>query len=847
MASGYPIGEPVASAPGRYCEWCAINPNTFSQADLDAVVAEGVKRSPPRSKFNQVLHLGADGLVMVSLKNKGMVLHVRREHIVRFAMGGAPGCRQALVIMVGNGSGMFAAHVVDMEPSAVELMVEAGEVVLQRLWRASTPMAIPPGRRGGHYEPLKPRLVDMSSRPEDDQTVLVLSPRPGQTYGFMFSTNMTDLLGGVNHYVSSVDAKSAAAAAGMRAGDRIISINRVDVRDMPHAAVVSMVRQSMDTPSQPTLEVVVAGPNKVIRDSIRQKGRKLRLSHHTPAVVTLGVGHDFAPAGPPPDLDESSTDIELQYPGGVPDEQLGSTAPNELAGVLFGVSAGFAVPEGSPPFDLFADGREMVDVGLFRCRATRPMTAAVVVCNDVIVVTEVRHRDDPVGHYVLAVEPADREVVTASVDEEDPCVFHVELSPQCALTLWAPTPEECSEWAQILNSPTYAGPIDPDLRGSREGSRRGRGQRTSRTKRLAGGRGGGNGNATASSTDADGVGDGGDDDHHHGNDTEGHDNNNNNQYHDGEEHDDDGEPHGHDNAGQADDDDHGHHETREHEDAAMDTRDGDGEGLGMPPRPPSPPQYDAVVMHCAMSKDEVAALMDEQGRSDGMFLFRPYLDTDDVVLSVVYKTKVTHHKLALEDNVWTLLRKGTSKPLNDAATLDDVRIYLAEERDFWPAPLITQVLPPPGRSYEDQQRAAESTAASESQEPPPLPHKVTLSGKTGTCTFINGDYLLEMDGDNEPSRPVYRHKEAEVYMGAVDEEEAVPVYLWYSEPNASWVIGPVVDGNEVIGFCNDAHLEPGMPPQGPGGWHFLHQRIDSEEVDPYFTVTYSDGVDSTPM
>lgn len=52
----------------------------------------------------------------------------------------------------------------------------------------------------------------------------------------------------------------------------------------------------------------------------------------------------------------------------------------------------------------------------------------------------------------------------------------------------------------------------------------------------------------------------------------------------------------------------------------------------------------------------------------------------------------------------------------------------------------------------------------------------------------------------------------------------------------------------MICFCDDANLEPGMPPSGQGKWRFLHQLNDEEiEVDYDVSVEHSDGVDSTPM
>jgi hypothetical protein len=51
----------------------------------------------------------------------------------------------------------------------------------------------------------------------------------------------------------------------------------------------------------------------------------------------------------------------------------------------------------------------------------------------------------------------------------------------------------------------------------------------------------------------------------------------------------------------------------------------------------------------------------------------------------------------------------------------------------------------------------------------------------------------------------------------------------------------------VIGFCDDANLQPGLPPVGPGKWRFLHSLNDDEIEIEEITIEHSDGVDSTPV
>lgn len=51
------------------------------------------------------------------------------------------------------------------------------------------------------------------------------------------------------------------------------------------------------------------------------------------------------------------------------------------------------------------------------------------------------------------------------------------------------------------------------------------------------------------------------------------------------------------------------------------------------------------------------------------------------------------------------------------------------------------------------------------------------------------DLLCRYSNDEVEGSPVYRHKDLEVYAGAVGEEKASPVFLWYSAANSAWAIG----------------------------------------------------------
>jgi hypothetical protein len=290
----------------------------------------------------------------------------------------------------------------------------------------------------------------------------------------------------------------------------------------------------------------------------------------------------------------NSTDIELSDPGGVIDSELGSLAVDTLPAFIFNFSADFVVPEALSPFDLLASGREVVDVAMFRCRGTYPMTVAVAVCTDVVVVAEVRSAQHDSKQYVLVAEPGDRATVTATVDPDDECAFHLQCGSHDFL-LRVPTPEECNEWTQILCNPGYTGSLQAaesaneelaaQNRSSSRRNRRGpkpRGPRPKAGKKIAR-------RHSSSASDSD-VADQHESQHHGG------------QIVEADEH------------RESDEDDN---DNEEHDDARGEARMDDSEGYGEEGAAYAEEPHGAVL-HCAMSKDEAADLMEEYGKCEGL-------------------------------------------------------------------------------------------------------------------------------------------------------------------------------------------------------------------------------------
>ena len=131
-----------------------------------------------------------------------------------------------------------------------------------------------------------------------------------------------------------------------RPGDRILAINGVDCRNFPHTAVVRMVRDAVphdDQGDAATLTLVVMGPNHVIRNSLRQKKAKLRLSSATPAVIQLGVRGDYVAASPEVQHMSASTNVTWSSPGGIAESELGSMPDDVLTAFVFEFCAEFEV------------------------------------------------------------------------------------------------------------------------------------------------------------------------------------------------------------------------------------------------------------------------------------------------------------------------------------------------------------------------------------------------------------------------------------------------------------------------------------------------------------------------
>lgn len=132
---------------------------------------------------------------------------------------------------------------------AADQMVETGELMLMNAVTRSgiQSSSLPPGPRGGPNTPgrgFDNHTTSISSRPPDAEETLVLVPQLG-SFGFMFSTNDGLLDQGVSHYVSSIDAGSAAAVAGLSPGDRIVAVNNYDVTLQPHNAVIALIKMQV--------------------------------------------------------------------------------------------------------------------------------------------------------------------------------------------------------------------------------------------------------------------------------------------------------------------------------------------------------------------------------------------------------------------------------------------------------------------------------------------------------------------------------------------------------------------------------------------------------------------------
>eukprot|EP00041_Stephanoeca_diplocostata_P028355 m.801599 g.801599 ORF g.801599 m.801599 type:complete len:402 (-) comp23360_c1_seq8:305-1510(-) len=343
MSNLVSIGAPVANTPGRYCGSSPLHPDAIRQSVLNEITEKRLKvASAKKSIFTQQIHMGVDGLVVISTKNKGTVLFLNRNDIAKFALGESKHGHSVMIVIARGSGSSWAAHVFDMDSPNSEQMVEAGELVLIRTWPVvAPPMALAPGQRGGQthiYSSEDNHEVEMAYRDEKRVVHITIKASYGG-FGFMFSTNKNELLDGINHYVSTVDAGGAADKAGLRRGDRILKVNSVDVCNFGHDSVIKRIRQHQQTSP---LTLTVSGPNKLIRVSMRQKHRHMKDKMLPAQVEALQLSQQRNAeliSGRNP-MDDS------RFLGGVPESELGSIAFGTLESAMFVFATQFCVPAG---------------------------------------------------------------------------------------------------------------------------------------------------------------------------------------------------------------------------------------------------------------------------------------------------------------------------------------------------------------------------------------------------------------------------------------------------------------------------------------------------------------------
>eukprot|EP00042_Codosiga_hollandica_P056484 m.813709 g.813709 ORF g.813709 m.813709 type:complete len:847 (-) comp59361_c0_seq1:125-2665(-) len=103
----------------------------------------------------------------------------------------------------------------------------------------------------------------------------------------------------------------------------------------------------------------------------------------------------------------------------------------------------------------------------------------------------------------------------------------------------------------------------------------------------------------------------------------------------------------------------------------------------------------AIPVHANLPKDEAEQLLTASGTTEGKFLFRERAvgtpSNDDFILSVIYKSRATHH-LVLRDPTSGCFTINKA-PIPQAATLETVVAFLRQARSFWPVPLTEMVSP----------------------------------------------------------------------------------------------------------------------------------------------------------
>lgn len=91
-------------------------------------------------------------------------------------------------------------------------------------------------------------------------------------YGFLFSTNGGSgqgRSGSMNHFVSRVDEGSQAAVCGLQVGDRLLKVNDVNISNMVHQSVVSLIQEN---PTGVPLRLLVCAPARLTPTTLRANG-----------------------------------------------------------------------------------------------------------------------------------------------------------------------------------------------------------------------------------------------------------------------------------------------------------------------------------------------------------------------------------------------------------------------------------------------------------------------------------------------------------------------------------------------------------------------------------------------
>lgn len=460
------IGLPLANAQARYLGVRSISPANITQETLDEI-AEAVAVGPQVDVLDQELHMGEDGLVVYDPRAQYTAMFVARTYVADFKSASIARLKDnhrlaalLAIAMVPSSSSSsmsspqydygdgghrnstsaegskWVAHVVLVEQTMLERLMQIGMATVRRKAAAKA------ARDGLMLGP--------------DESMTVILERGATGYGFVFSTNMDQYVDGVNHYVSTVDAGGPAHSAGLRSGHRLLYVNGRDIRSFSHDMVIRLIGSFAGINR---LCLIVQGANGIIRESLRQKERKLALSKNRPMTAQMVAPethrrelHRFKPL---PAVLEPYTIVERD-----PIEVETILAPiswHDLESSIKHFSENFRIPSWVPSFNLVDENRKVEDLAHFKnVQGNISRTLAVAICTDVVVFTEWTSN----ANYLLIARPTPRNNVTAKITN-DPTTFIVYLSPKKFYVLEASSSLEALEWAQLLTNPA-AKPYVPE-------------------------------------------------------------------------------------------------------------------------------------------------------------------------------------------------------------------------------------------------------------------------------------------------------------------------------------------------------------------------------------------------